>query len=277
MNEPAPNVLLLGLPGAGKTDAVATLVEAGMEVFVIFTEQGRESLLEGAIRRGVDKDKLHWAYVGAATPGSKGLKTLFKEISTKDQSALQKSENLGGAKNYDQILDLIDLLNDFVDQNGVHYGDVESWGNGRALVIDGLSGINDMAMNLVVGGKPIKSIADWGIAMDSEMSLIKNYVNSTTCMFVLIGHLELNKDEVSGRIEKMPKLLGNKNSADFGKYWSDVVLAKDTGNDFVWSTQENGMQLKTRNLERGVKLEPSFVPLVKKWAGRYETGGGDEG
>lgn len=266
--EEAPKVLLMGQPGSGKTDVVATLLEAGLEVFVIFTEQGKESLLESCIRREIPMDKLHWARVSAGSPGFGSLKKIAKTINRSTQKDMQGEKGIDNQK-YQQMIDLIGLCEDFVDQNGVSYGNATDWDNDRALVIDGLSGINTMCMDLVVGAKPIKTIADWGIAMDAEMRFINQCVNSLTAMFVLIAHLELNKDEVEGRIYKYPKVLGNKNTYDFGKHFSDVILSSDEGSNYVWSTEAKNMQLKTRNLQRSSKLKPDFVPLVNKWASRY--------
>lgn len=104
------------------------------------------------------------------------------------------------------------------------------------------------------------------------MRFINQCVNSMTALFVLVAHLELNKDEVDGKIYRYPKVLGNKNTYDFGKHFSDVILASDMGGGkFVWSTDEKNMQLKTRNLNRSSNLKPDFVPLVEKWASRYEA------
>jgi broad-specificity NMP kinase len=267
-NEEAPKVLLMGQPGAGKTYALASLLKAGLEVFVIFTEQGKESLLEACIETEAPMDKLHWARVSAGSPGFGSLKKIAKTINRSTQKDMQGEKGIDNQK-YQQMIDLIGLCEDFVDQHGVSYGNATEWGNDRCLVIDGLSGINTMCMDLVVGAKPVKTIADWGIAMDAEMRFINQCVNSLTAMFVLVAHLELNKDEVEGRIYKYPKVLGNKNTYDFGKHFSDVVLATDEGSKFSWSTEAKNMQLKTRNLQRSSKLKPDFVPLVEKWASRY--------
>lgn len=269
-DEPAPKVLLLGIPGSGKTYSISTLLEAGLEVFVIFTEQGRESLLEGMIDNGLKEQRknLHWARVAPGSPGFGNLKKIAKDINTKDQKTLQSSKGVS-EKNYQQMIEMIGLCENFVDQNGVEYGDVSEWGNNRVLVIDGLSGINVMAMDLVVGAKPVKTVADWGIAMDAQMRFILQCANDLTAGFVLLAHLELNKDEVEGKIYRCPKLLGNKNTYDFGKHFSDVILCEDLGNEYAWSTQAKNMQLKGRNLGKKAKLVPSFVPLYKHWAERY--------
>lgn len=270
-HEEAPKVLLMGQPGGGKTYAIASLLEAGLEVFVIFTEQGKESLLEACMERGISTERLHYTRISAGSPGFTALKRIARTINRTSQSDMQKAKGMD-EKNYTQMIDLIAACENFVDQHGVEYGNASDWGNDRALVIDGLSGINTMMMDLVVGAKPVKTIADWGIAMDQEMRFINQCVNSMTALFVLVAHLELNKDEVDGKIYRYPKVLGNKNTYDFGKHFSDVILASDMGGGkFVWSTDEKNMQLKTRNLNRSSNLKPDFVPLVEKWASRYEA------
>lgn len=267
-NEPGPNVLLMGMPGAGKTYSITSLLDAGLEVFVIFTEQGRESLLESVIDNKRDRSKLHWASVAPGAPGFGAMKTIARDINRKEQKELQSAKGVH-EKHYQQMITLIGLCENFIDQNGESFGDATTWSNKRALVIDGLSGINVMAMDLVVGAKPVKTIADWGIAMDAEMRYVLQCANSLMCTFVMLAHLELNKDEVEGKIYRYPKLLGNKNTYDFGKHFSDVIVAEDAGNSYTWSTMAKNMQLKARNLPKKSGMKPDFVPLIETWSSRY--------
>lgn len=269
-NEEAPKVLLLGQPGAGKTFSLASLLEFGLEVFVIFTEQGKDSLLESARQLPKELQKnLHYTRVAAGSPGFSALKQVARTINRTTQKDMQSAKGVN-EKAYDQMIEVISACENFVDQHGEAFGNASDWGNNRVLVIDGLSGLNTMCMDLVVGAKPVKTIADWGIAMDTQMRFINQCVNDLVCGVVILAHLEINKDEVEGKVYKFPRLLGNKNSYDFGKHFSDVIFAEDTGKEFVWRTQEKGMQLKTRNLPRAEKLKPTFVPLWATWAGRFE-------
>lgn len=273
--EPGPNVLLLGFPGNGKTHSIASLLKAGLEVFVIFTEQGRESMLEGLDTFNCtpeEKSRLHWTMVETAAPGFGALADIAKKINTSNQKALAGMDQIAGNK-YQQALTLINTCANFIDQNGVSYGDVSTWGNERALVLDGLSGLNDMMMDLVVGGKPVKSQSDWQIAMDAEMRLIKQLCNDTRCTFVLTGHLDREKDEVTGRLTVTPSLLGTKNGTKIGRLFSDVIYCQRVNSKFVWSIEDSqNEQLKTRNLKVNVKDHvPSFVPLIERWAARYSN------
>lgn len=270
-NEEAPKVLLLGMPGAGKTYQIVSLLEAGLEVFVIFTEQGKESLLRACKERGVSTEKLHYRRISAGSPGFGTMRKVARMINVNEQKDLQSMKGIEN-KNFQQFMDLYGLCENFVDQHGVEFGDVSTWGNDRVLVVDSLSGINQMSLDLVVGAKPFKTMADWGCAMDVEMRFISQCVNDLICGFVLLGHLELNQDQVTGKVYRYPKLLGNKNSYDFGRHFSDVILARDEGGVYSWCTQDKDMQLKTRNLESKSKLEPGFDKIWANWAALFESG-----
>lgn len=270
-NEEAPKVLLMGMPGAGKTYQLVSLLEAGLEVFVIFTEQGKESLLHACRERGVSTEKLHYARISAGSPGFGTMRKVARMVNMNEQKDLQSMKGIEN-KNFQQFIELYGLCENFIDQHGNEFGDVSTWENDRVLVIDGLSGINQMSMDLVVGAKPYKTQSDWGCAMDVEMRLITQCVNDLTCGFVLLAHLELNSDQVTGKVYRYPKLLGNKNSYDFGKYFSDVILASDEGDNFTWSTQDKNMQLKSRNLPRSAKLKPGFDAIWYSWSSLFEKG-----
>lgn len=272
-SEPAPNVLLLGFPGNGKTFSIASLLKQGLEVFVIFTEQGRESLFEGLKYYKVtdeERERLHWNLVKTASPGFNALKDIAKKLNTSNQKTLSNLDSISGNK-YQQALDLINTCANYVDQHGVNYGDVSEWGNNRALVVDSLSGINDLCIDLVVGGKPVKSMSDWQIAMDIEMRLIKQLCNDTRCLFVLTGHLDREKEEVMGKLVITPSLIGTKNGTKIGRHFSDVIWSIRTTAGFRWTVKDPQMeQLKTRNLDDSKKDHPQdFGPLVTSWANRY--------
>jgi len=63
-----------GDAGAGKTWSLATLIEAGLEVFVLTTEpNGMDSLLDAVATKKLPLSKLHWHAVSPASPGWDGL------------------------------------------------------------------------------------------------------------------------------------------------------------------------------------------------------------
>ena len=256
---PGINVLLMGMPGSGKTHAIRTLVEAGLEVFVIFTEPGMEVLAD------VPSDKLHWHYVQPATAGWEALLDNAKKINTLTNDALQKLPNIK-AKDYTQMMEVLQTCQNFTDdRTGKEFGDVTTWGTDRALVVDSLTGVNIMSMDLTVGSKPVKTLVDWGVAMDMEERLLNQLTLGTTCHFVLTAHMERQTDEVMGGIKTMPLALGRKLGPTIGRFFSDVVMCERTDQGWFWSTASGTADLKARNLDWKAGQPPSFVPLIDNW------------
>jgi len=167
---------------------------------------------------------------------------------------------------YNQFVDLLSSLNNFkCDRDGQVYGDVCTWGTGRALVLDGLTGVGVMAMGLVVGGKPVRHQGDWGIAMQLVENLIQKLCMDTRCHFILIAHSERETDEVMGGSRIMAATLGRKLAPKLPRFFSDVILSDKTGTKFTWSTAAVGADLKARNLPVADNLPPDFAQVVSSW------------
>src|SRR5262245_38067683 len=78
-----PATLTMGSPGSGKTDALATWIEAGLELFVVVTESdGVASLVDSMARRKLDLNKLHWASCLPTTMGWEALGQMVTTIGT---------------------------------------------------------------------------------------------------------------------------------------------------------------------------------------------------
>lgn len=262
---PGANVLLVGATGTGKTHAIRTLIDAGITPFVLFTEPGMRTLAD------VPDKHLHWHYIPPARPDFADMKKSAIQINESfDLEALTKKKDWD-KKKYRQFIEVLDSMNDFrCDRCGESFGSVDEWGTDRAIVIDSLSGLSIMAMDLVVGSKPVKAIADWGTSMDNLERFLNRMCAGTQCHFVLTAHLEREKDEVSGGITLMASTLGNKLAPKVPRYFDDVVQCDHDGTDFLWKTIARNVDLKARNLPLKDKLPPSFLPLIKSW---QEAGG----
>ena len=258
------NALVLGAPGSGKTTSLVTLAKAGLEVFVAFTEQGVNNLRKGMRVHDLtpeEQARIHYTYIsparGSFAKRAKGARDINRAAKFGDMVS-------GSRKDHDQFVQLLEVCADFIDQNGESFGAVDTWGPDRVFAIDGMSGLNDMCMALVIGDKPCASQQDWGIAMNQEGGFIKECANSE-CNFVLLGHLEQEKDEVSGRMIVTASALGRKLGPTIGKDFQDVILAEQSTKGYIWSTEDARIQLKYSNLPQGTRLTPSFVPLVEHW------------
>lgn len=256
---PGFNVMLCGTTGTGKTHSIRTLVEAGIETFVLFTEPGMEVLAD------LPPEKLHWHYVAPAAPDFADMIASAQKINTMSFEALTKLPDIN-KRNYTEFIDVLTTLSNFkCDRTGQSYGSVDSWGPDRAIVVDSLTGLSIMAMNLVAGSKPVKSMADWGVAIDNLERLITKLCVDTKCHFILLAHLERETDEVTGGTSLMASTLGRKLAPKLPRFFSDVVQSKRNVDKFVWSTAASNVDLKARNLPISDNLLPSFAPILSKW------------
>lgn len=257
MQLPGSKILLMGESGTGKTYSIRTLLDAGIEPFCIFTEPGMETLNELG-------DKIHWKYISPTVEGWDAILDQAKKVNTLSFDSLAKTADPNKTK-YTHYLDVISACNNFVDQHGKSYGDVSTWGTDRALVIDSLSGLSDMAMQLTVGGKVTRAMQDWMVAQNNLELLINKLTTDLKCWLVLIAHIERETDEVTGGTSVMVSTLGRKLAPKLPKYFSDVVQAIRKGDKFYWSTAAYGVAVKARNLPISDNIEPSFVQVVNRW------------
>ncbi len=260
----APNVLLVGATGTGKTYSIRSLVPVREQVLCVFTEPGYTSVL-GDI--GCDQG-LHFAFVPPAQPSFATLLEGAKRVNTLTLDALAKLQGVN-KQDYGQFLQLLSTLHQYrCERCGREFGDASTWPNTWALVVDSLSGLNIMAMDLVAGGKPIKAQADWQIAMDTLDRLITKLCVDTRCMFVLTAHLEREHDEVTGSTQLMAATLGRKLAPRIPRFFDDVIHCTREGDKWYWNTATLNVDLKARNLPWAVRLEPDFRPLLGAWKQR---------
>jgi hypothetical protein len=275
----APNVLLLGQIGTGKTVTIGTAIANYTpgedswkrkedsyikELFHIFTEPSMETLSEIPCEKGY-----HYAYIPPANPSWDEMERSATDLNRLSLKALASREKMN-AEEYGQFICFLQALHNFkCDRCGEEFGDVSSWDNTRALAVDSLSGISIMAMDLVVGSKPIKSISDWGLAQDRITRIINKLCADTRCWFILTAHVEMERDEVTGRMTGMPSTLGRKLAPILPRYFSEVIECVKDGNRFHWSTETGNTATKTRNLKIASNLPPNFDQLVANWKRKH--------
>lgn len=261
------NLALVGHPGSGKTSAIVMAIKCGMEVFVLFSEaNGPSNFLKAA--RDIYKlneeemSRLHFCYLKSGVTKFKTLRDTADIVN----KAPEFGKISGGSRsNYDQLVKLMAACVKFVDQNGKEFGAVDEWGPNRLIALDSLTGLNDMAMQLTIGGKPCPTQQDWGVAMKQEMDLIKALIGTQAC-FLLTAHLSLEKDEVSGRLITAPMALGQKNGPAMLPLFSDIVLAEKEGDKFYWSTTNSKIDcLKNSFLPLKAKMSVSMDVLIDQW------------
>lgn len=266
---PGVNVLIEGPTGTGKTYVLGTLADAGAELFYLATEAGLETLLGYWTDRGKEvPPNVHWHILERPLGNFQNLADSANVINTYTQESLHKSSDPNRSK-HNQFVGLLRALTNFEDhRTGEKFGAVDSWGPDRCLALDSLTGINPIAMSLVIGGKPVKSQADWGIAQDQIEKLIRQLTDGCRCHFVLTAHVERETDQVFGGVKITVATLGRALAPKIPPMFSDVILAVREGAKFSWSTANPNADLKTRNLPIADGIEPGFAAIFKKWRSR---------
>lgn len=263
------NVVLMGASGTGKTHAIGTLVETGLDVFYIPLESGAESLVGYWTDKGEPlPPNLHMHALQQPQASFLDIAEAARNTNTLPHDAVMKMVDKRRNK-YDGYLKLLSALNGFTDQRtGQVYEPADQWGTDRVIVLDGLSGLNNYAMQLVIGGRAERTQTDWGVAQAYVMSLLGKLADGCRCHFVLIAHIEREMDVVQGGVKLMVSTLGKAIAPIIPSKFSDVVLTKKEVDRFYWSTAEANADVKNRNLPLASKLEPSFKALYEKWLTR---------
>lgn len=271
------NVLVEGLTGTGKTYSLGTLVDSGVDTFVLFTEAGLETLLgyytdpppEG---RGLRFDQipsnLHWHIMPPLVQSFGALAESADKVNkiALDQWAKMVDPDRG---KYNRFVDLLNVLNDFPDdRTGKRFGPVDKWGTGRAICVDSLTGLGHFAMALVIGGKPVKSQPEWGAAQDQLERLLRQLCDGCRCHFILLSHQEREMDQVMGGVKLTVSTLGRALAPKIPPMFSDVVMSYREGAKFLWTTANQSADLKKRNLPLRDAIEPNFRQIIEKWKSR---------
>lgn len=265
---PGVNVMLMGPSGTGKTHAIGTLVDAGLDVFYFAYEAGSETLVGYFTDRGLPvPPNLHICTVRAPTASFLEMADAVRYVNTLSFEGLIKQVDPSKSK-YNQLEQFLRNFNDVTDDSGKKWGDVQSWDSSKALVIDGLTGLCDSAMKACIGGKFARDQKDWGLAQNIVEGILRKITSESKYHFVLISHVERETDPNGGGLKLMASALGRALAPKLPAMFSDVVLAKRIGRDFWWDTEDPAADLKTRNLPISGKIPPSFAVIIDKWKSR---------
>lgn len=269
-----PKVLLEGAAGSGKTYALGTLVDwaekAGKEVFVLFTENGLETLLGYWRDAGKEVPKcLHYHSVMTKPLGLKSLMEAADKVGKLSYEAITKMSdpNRGGDNN--AFYKILSACSDFPDdRTGQKFGAVDSWDVSRVFVVDSLSETANAAFRMVIGNKPTASQPDYGVAQNNLMNFLRLCTQGIPCIFVITAHVSRETDEITGGVKLMTKAIGKALANEIPQLFSDVIYTVREGTNFYWDTAAANVDTKTRNLPIAAKQKPDFNLILNKWTAR---------
>lgn len=257
-----PKILLEGPSGTGKTFALRTLAAAGIKPFILTLDPGYEVLGD------TDPKTVAWKYIAAPNAEWASMIESSNRINTLQYDTITKMADPNRTKfrRYIQILETLANFTD--DRTGEKFGPVDSWGTGRAIVIDHFTEVCKAAMELTIGEKPVANQPEWQLAQNNTEALIRKLCQVTRCWFILIAHIEREVDEVLGGSKIMTSALGKKLAPKLPALFSDVILSQREIKKFSWSTVALGADLKTRNLPLEENIPQDFGQIVAKWRSR---------
>ncbi len=269
-----PSILLMGPSGTGKTYSLSTLLEAGLELFVISTEpHGIETLLDAVQEKKLPIEKLHWRYLGPTRTGFETLEKMARDVSNLNQEFLAKQAPT--TRSDASFIEVMKAFNNFTDdKDGKSYGSLNKLNHSHCVILDSLSGLSAMAMDNTIGDKVTANPGEWGIAMRLIDKFLLSCTSDLKSFFVLTAHPEVEADQITGASKIMVSTLGKKLAPQLPRFFSEVVWTKaetkDSSRNFLWSTNEHNTVLKNRSLPISDKLQPSFKPIVEAFTKRLE-------
>lgn len=242
----AVKLLLVGNSGSGKTTALATLANAGYELFILDFDNGLDTL------RGFVKPE-HHARVHYKTfiDEMVGVQGAMRVPPSAAMKALQQLDNWvepapAGAAPADPAAapalvaaapspfgprpaQISASAAPPAPSGTISLGGPKSWGPGQVLVIDSLTFFGNACMNFALamngrtGQRPTQQ--DWGDAIRLQENLLTIlYADSIRCQVIVTAHLAF-QDEAGGTglQRAYPSALGSKLPPKVSRYFNSVL------------------------------------------------------
>lgn len=274
-----PKILLQGASGAGKTHSLGTLVDwaaaqpTPLEVFVLFTENGLETLL------GYWKDKgkpvpanLHWHVLRTPTLDLTSLIDGANKVGLMNYEALTKTTDPNRGKN-NPWEKLLKTFTDFPDdRTGKKFGNIGNWGPDKILMNDSLTETAAACFRMVTGNKPVAAQNEYMVAQTNLMNWMRYMTQALQCTFVMTAHVHRQSNEVTGTTQLMTKTgIGKALSDDVPQLFSEAIYCVRTGTEWFWETAAANVDTKTRYLPIASKIKPDFAQIMDKWVERSKV------
>jgi hypothetical protein len=268
------NILLQGEIGSGKTRSLITLLPeyitedgqvkrgAGLAPFLITMEPNAVATLGRNLcgQESRAQPPIHHHYIAPAIVPWATVRQYALMANTTSLDMLLKQTD-PGKSNYRQYLELMSVCANFTcDGCGDSYGDVGEWDETHAICLDSLTGLSTTAMQLMVGGKPIRSLPEYGAAMEFVEAFMRLFWGNTRCSAILLSHIDREISPLTGLSIITVHTIGQKLAPKLAKIPDEIILATHDKGRYTWTVEEEGYALKHRRLSPGT-LPPDFSQI----------------
>ncbi len=267
------NALIIGPICTGKTDSLRTLLpeyERGGKAY----RGANRTVLTLALEPGVIDTigdctcemGMHFASVSPFSVDWDILEGIAERVGASASENIVKVID-PNKRSYTQFLEVYSKLKRFVCERCEHdFGPVDKLDETYAVAMDGLTGLSKMSMHFTAGLKPVKTWNEYDAAGQLIENLLSKCCNDLRASFILLGHVDREKDEVHGS-RMTVHTIGQKLAPRLTKdLFSEIVVARreDARNSqkFFWSTVEPNFDLKARKLPFSDSIEPDFSLLL---------------
>lgn len=256
------NVLLQGEIGTGKTYALRTLLRCELDPFIISMEPGIETTLGDVI---CPHGAIHYHYIppGEVTwKQARDYVTLASSVSLKTLMTTQDPNK----DKYTQLRQLFKTCEEFVcDGCKQSFGDVEQWGEDRAIALDGLSGLTKAARQFHIGARPIIGRDDYQPIQGWIELFLERMWSSTKCTAVLLAHVDRRENDINSINQVTIDTAGPALVRKLVRKPDEIITTeRDERGNFVWNTAYNvGTVMKHRILPERPDLAPDFSQLFR--------------
>ena len=274
MNElplPKQTVLLIGGSGTGKTESLATLLDAGQKVRIISVDVNCPPVLRKVLQKR--KTPLEKGQLGLYMPPKEKISAAdmigkLESNASKDFEVLLKQKELNRSK-YDSFVNVWKGRTDFKDFfTGESLGRSDDWGADTTLCIDSLTAVCEGIKTHTVGTKVGISQPEWGAMQTTLINWLNFILNNLECNIVLLAHPDKGVDPNVGGQKIYPSNLGQAlNSLIPAKFGESVKCYRTQGKDgkqeFYWSVIDEVYETRFTNLPPSAKIPQDFSILFK--------------
>jgi len=252
-------LLLIGDSGTGKTGALASLANAGFELFILDLDNGTDIL--NFVVKDEFKKNVH-------------IETLTDTGKMSGSGSNQKIVKLN-PQAFPKALALLQRWKD--SESGEDFGPVSAFGPNRILVVDSLSFLGMAALDYVLakngrgGEQPFQ--ADWGEAMRMlEQTLQIIYSTEIKCHVVMNSHITYQQVEGTGITKGLPMGLGSQLPPKIGRYFNMMLMSKSQGQGdstkrIVLTKPAANVEVKCPilNAPKELPIESALADIYKLW------------